>query len=801
MQTIAKLQVVLVILMLTACGGGGGGGGSAPAPSAQTGQFIDSPVGGLTYSCTSGSSTANTGTTNAQGQFTFTAGQTCTFKIGNVTIGSMSNIPTDGVVTPQDVAGVSRSATSDPTAVAIAQLLQTLDDGTGNGNIVIPASVTTALSSSSVSPLTLASSTAGVVPQNTLASLVQTVGQSVPAYSSKTLVSAGTATSALQAQITSGKVNASTGAVNSNSPVTLTSIVVTSTASSNPAGISEQLTATGNYSDGTTKDLTSKVTWSSSDTSILTVDSTGNAVGVAKGSAVVTASIATAGSTASVNGTFTQGVTDPTILNIVIATVSNAVQYGATTTLTAIETFSNNVQKTISSLVDWVITSITGNGTVVVDKTANTATLTGTVSGATSVVANYLGLTSNSLDVTVGANPCVLKSYNSTPPNTYMGIHTIPTATSKFDTGVQRGIGLKDYYPGGEKNGCATNADYARLLYIKTLDKLVEDGVDVVEIYEYGPVNDLSAAVWTLDESRWQIPKNELKWFVDTAHSKNLKVSLAWQLWPVDTNNNNITSYDSATMPEAELIRILRGWHNVIKYMATLSKNFNIDILNVQWNAFYFPEVLTYPESSVQEFISIIDDIRTVYSGKLYMGTPRFYDRRIIQKVDAIIVPLTPTWPWTHTDDTNMSVSLLKQRYADQINAYYSDFVTNTGMNPNDIPIIWDFNIQSRDKALSDGWVEDGFCITQINGSPTSFDDPLCMQKNYVTDFSVQAQAVEGAFEAIKDQNVFKTYGINFSTGYWLTDTIVSGTEGFPNLSQSIRGKPAETIVKQWYKR
>jgi hypothetical protein len=413
MQSIAKLSTVLLATVLTACGGGGGGGGSAPAPNPQTGQFIDSPVGGLTYSCTSGSSTANTGTTNAQGQFTFTAGQTCTFKIGNVTIGSMSNIPTDGVVTPQDVAGVSRSATSDPTAVAIAQFLQTLDDGTGNGNIVIPASVTTALSSSSVSPLTLASSTSGVVPQNTLASLVQTVGQSVPAYSNKPLVSASSATSALQAQITSGKVNASTGAVNSNSPVTLTSIVVTSTASSNPAGISEQLTATGNYSDGTTKDLTSKVTWSSSDTSILIVDSTGNAVGVTKGSAVVTASITQVGSTATVNGTFTQGVTDPTILNIVIATVSNAIQYGGSTALTAIETLSNNVQKTISSLVDWVITSVTGNGTVSVDKTANTATLTGTVSGALNVVANYLGVTSNTVAVTVGDNPCVLKKYGS----------------------------------------------------------------------------------------------------------------------------------------------------------------------------------------------------------------------------------------------------------------------------------------------------------------------------------------------------------------------------------------------------
>jgi hypothetical protein len=86
-----------------------------------------------------------------------------------------------------------------------------------------------------------------------------------------------------------------------------------------------------------------------------------------------------------------------------------------------------------------------------------------------------------------------------------------------------------------------------------------------------------------------------------------------------------------------------------------------------------------------------------------------------------------------------------------------------------------------------------------LNGAPTTFDNPLCMQKNYTTDFSVQANAVEAAFQAIKEQTYLKTYGVMFSTSYWLTDTLTPGVEGFPNISQSIRGKPAETIVKNWY--
>ena len=269
------------------------------------------------------------------------------------------------------------------------------------------------------------------------------------------------------------------------------------------------------------------------------------------------------------------------------------------------------------------------------------------------------------------------------------------------------------------------------------------------------------------------------------AHSRNIKVTLVWQLWPTDSKGNQINTTNPS---ETEMLKVLRGWHNVITDMAKFSGTNNVDNLYIQWSAFYYPVVTTYTESATQEFLSIIADIRSVFNGKLFMGTPRFYDKRIIEKVDAIVVPVSPS-NWSYNDDLNISVSLLKQRYSDAITGAYLEYSLYTGMDPKNIPIIWDFNIQSRDKALSQGWVEDGFCVAS------------CIQNTYTTDFSVQALAIEGAFEAIREQTYFKTYGINFSTGYWHTDTLVPGPEGFPNLSQSIRGKPAENIVKQWFKK
>lgn len=402
--------------------------------------------------------------------------------------------------------------------------------------------------------------------------------------------------------------------------------------------------------------------------------------------------------------------------------------------------------------------------------------------------------TSSTVNTVPAVPPCVLKAYPATYPNSFLGSNPIPIPTQKFDSNITRGVGLKDYYP-QDNNGCATISQSARLLYQKTLDRLKSSGVDTVEIYQYGPVDDFNATKWIADESKWQIPKSDLMWFFQEAHNKNLKVTLVWQLWPVDSKGNWINTTNPSLV---EVNKVLTGWNDIITSMAKISNDGNVDNLQIQWSAFYFPSLTEYSETSTLAFLRIIDNVRSIYNGKLFMGTPRFFDKRIIEKVDAIIVPIGVS-NWSAYDDVNISASLVKQRVLDSMTGIYLDFALYSGVDPKSINVIWDFNIQSRDKALSQGWVEDGFCISSVNGPIVSWDSSSCMQKNYNTDFSIQAIFIEGSFQAIKEQSYFKTYGVNFSSGYWLTDTLVPGPEGFPNLSQSIRGKPAENIVKAWY--
>src|SRR5580704_9593612 len=70
---------------------------------------------------------------------------------------------------------------------------------------------------------------------------------------------------------------------------TLTSIQVSPQNPLVSVGSTQQFTATGKYSDGSTGDLTGTATWNSSDATLATTDSSGNATGVAIGRPQITA--------------------------------------------------------------------------------------------------------------------------------------------------------------------------------------------------------------------------------------------------------------------------------------------------------------------------------------------------------------------------------------------------------------------------------------------------------------------------------------------------------------------------------
>ena len=126
--------------------------GAAAGAGDQTGYFIDAAVSGVTYTrYDAAGKVVGSGTTEADGSFTFAAGENIVFTLGGVTIGDITadEMPADGKATIQDVVGVDRSITDDATVLKIAQFLQTLDaDGNPNNGIQVEAETVAAIKTS-----------------------------------------------------------------------------------------------------------------------------------------------------------------------------------------------------------------------------------------------------------------------------------------------------------------------------------------------------------------------------------------------------------------------------------------------------------------------------------------------------------------------------------------------------------------------------------------------------------------------------------------------------------------------------
>jgi uncharacterized protein YjdB len=142
---------------------------------------------------------------------------------------------------------------------------------------------------------------------------------------------------------------------------------------------SAQLTATGTFADGTTHNLTTAVTWSSSDASAATVGyQTGILAGLSAGTSTITATLGTVTSTAQVT------VSNATLTSIAVSPASPSVALAGTLQLTATGTFSDgstqpmlNVTWSSSSpAVAYVSASGLATGTA-----TGTATMSATVNG------------------------------------------------------------------------------------------------------------------------------------------------------------------------------------------------------------------------------------------------------------------------------------------------------------------------------------------------------------------------------------------------------------------------------------
>jgi uncharacterized protein YjdB len=189
-----------------------------------------------------------------------------------------------------------------------------------------------------------------------------------------------------------------------------------------PVNTVQQLTATGSYSDGSSADLTSLVTWSSSSIGVATVSATGAVTGLAAGSAVITATLN------NVSQTTAAIITAPTISAISVTPEGMTLPIGISQQFTATAIYSDGSTADLTSGVTW---SSSSTAVATIDNTGLASTL---AAGTTTIIATVGSLTDSTSLTVVAAH---LTSISISPSTSSLAIGTEQqfTATGTFDDG------------------------------------------------------------------------------------------------------------------------------------------------------------------------------------------------------------------------------------------------------------------------------------------------------------------------------------------------------------------------------
>jgi trimeric autotransporter adhesin len=209
-------------------------------------------------------------------------------------------------------------------------------------------------------------------------------------------------------------------------PATLMSIEVTPPNPSFANGLTLQLVATGIYSDNSTHDLTSAVTWSSSSSAVASVSNAAGSAGVAgaasPGSTTVTATLG------SVAANMTLTVTTATLVSIGVTPTNSTLPNGLTTALKATGVFTDHSTRDITATVSW---SSSAPAVVSVGNAPASGLVTSLSLGTAQLTAT-LGSISGSTTLSVSAATLVSIGVTPANPGLAQGLKAQFTATGTY---------------------------------------------------------------------------------------------------------------------------------------------------------------------------------------------------------------------------------------------------------------------------------------------------------------------------------------------------------------------------------
>src|SRR5215471_2698150 len=206
----------------------------------------------------------------------------------------------------------------------------------------------------------------------------------------------------------------------------LTSIEVTPPSPSVAKGTSAQFSATGVFSDHSTQNLTSQVTWTTSDASVATISGAAGSSGLATGMGVGSVHIGAHLNSVSAPGT-TLTVTAATLVSLQLTPPSPSLPKGLTEQFTATGVYSDNSTQDLTATVTWSSSDSSVASISNVPGSGGLASAMGV--GSASISASFGSVTSPNANFTVTA--ATLSAIKVTPPSP-----TLPNGLSQQFTAM-----------------------------------------------------------------------------------------------------------------------------------------------------------------------------------------------------------------------------------------------------------------------------------------------------------------------------------------------------------------------------
>ena len=188
---------------------------------------------------------------------------------------------------------------------------------------------------------------------------------------------------------------------------TLKSIAVTPANPTLARNATQQFTATGTFTDGSTQNLTSSVMWSSLTPAVATISTTGSATALSAGSSTIQAA------SGALIGFTTLTVTGPALSSIAVTPANPSIAKGLTDQFAATGTYSDGSTQNITNSVTWVslttsVATISSDGLAkgVGTGVSTIQATSGPVTGSTVLTISAATLTSIAV---TPANPAIVK--------------------------------------------------------------------------------------------------------------------------------------------------------------------------------------------------------------------------------------------------------------------------------------------------------------------------------------------------------------------------------------------------------